>query len=145
MQNNYYSRVFGLLFVGLFISFLTGYCVSLNPELIIKMFSSTSLLFILLLEIGIVIAFNFLLSKMPTPLAYACYILYSFTTGFTLSSIFLLYLKSKHSFFVSHSRHEYFIRTSYIFTSRSFSYKIKIRFSIIKIMSIASKDKISFT
>lgn len=91
MQNNYYSRVFGLLFVGLFISFLTGYCVSLNPELIIKMFSSTSLLFILLLEIGIVIAFNFLLSKMPTPLAYACYILYSFTTGFTLSSIFLLY------------------------------------------------------
>lgn len=91
MDNKVYSRVFGLLFVGVFLSFLTGYLLSLNPNIVFNVMNSGYLLLLVVLEIGVVIVFSLLIKKMNKFLTYFCYILYSILTGFTLSIVFLAY------------------------------------------------------
>ncbi len=91
MKNNIYTRVFGLLFLGVFVSFLTGYFLSLNPSLVLKVMSGGYLFTLVILELAVVIIFSLLIKKMNKYLAYFCYFLYSILTGFTLSVIFLAY------------------------------------------------------
>jgi len=91
MKNNIYSRVFGLLFVGVFISFLTGYILSLNPNIVVNVMGTGLFYVLVLLELGVVLLFSFLINKMNELLTYICYFLYSALTGFTLSVVFLAY------------------------------------------------------
>lgn len=91
MKNNIYTRVFGLLFLGVFVSFLTGYFLSLNPSLVIKVMGGGYFYILVILELAVVIVFSLLIKKMNKYLAYFCYFLYSILTGFTLSVIFLAY------------------------------------------------------
>lgn len=94
MKNNIYSRVFGLLFVGVFISFLTGYILSLNPNIVVNVMGTGLFYVLVLLELGVVLLFSFLINKMNELLTYICYFLYSALTGFTLSVVFLAYSMS---------------------------------------------------
>lgn len=95
MKNNIYSRVFLLLFLGVFTSFITGYLLSLNPTIVYNIFQSGIFIVIIIFEFLIALLFGFLLNKMSELLTYICYFLYSIMTGFTLSLIFLAYsLKS---------------------------------------------------
>jgi len=94
MKNNIYSRVFGLLFVGVFISFLTGYILSLNPNIVVNVMGTGLFYVLVLFELGVVLLFSFLINKMNELLTYICYFLYSALTGFTLSVVFLAYSMS---------------------------------------------------
>lgn len=94
MRNNIYSRVFGLLFVGVFISFLTGYILSLNPNIVVNVMGTGLFYVLVLVELGVVLLFSFLINKMNELLTYVCYFLYSALTGFTLSVVFLAYSMS---------------------------------------------------
>lgn len=94
MKNNIYSRVFGLLFIGVFISFLTGYILSLNPNIVVNVMGTGLFYVLVLLELGVVLLFSFLINKMNELLTYICYFLYSALTGFTLSVVFLAYSMS---------------------------------------------------
>lgn len=91
MQNKeIYPKVFTWLFIGLLITFVTGYSLSLNPSLIYNLSGGFSLV-LLLVEIAIAIFFSVRLQKMSKTTAIICYGLYSLITGFTLSGIFIIY------------------------------------------------------
>ena len=91
MNNEIYPKTFMWLFVGVFVSFLTGYLLCLNETILANVFSSAAFWIIILLELGIAIFFSVRIAKMSKPTAIICYLLYSFTTGFTLGMIFTVY------------------------------------------------------
>lgn len=86
-----YPKVFTWLFVGLLVTFITGYALSLNLDLVAKIYSGASYLILIILELGIAIFFSARLAKMNKLTATICYILYSFLTGITFSSIFIAF------------------------------------------------------
>lgn len=86
-----YSKIFTWLFVGLIVTFLTGYTLSLTPDAAIRLISGSSYIIIAIVEIVIAIFFSARLHKMSKTTATICYILYSFLTGITFGSIFLAF------------------------------------------------------
>ncbi len=91
MLKENYSKIFTWLFIGLIITFVTGYSLSLNTDLAITLASGSSYLVIAIVEIVIAIFFSLRLAKMSRLTATICYILYSFLTGITFGSIFLVF------------------------------------------------------
>ena len=86
-----FSKMFRWLFIGLLITFATGYLVSAYPIALAKIFSGTSYIIMIIVEFAIAIFFSARLSKMSVTTAKICYILYSVITGFTFGLIFLVY------------------------------------------------------
>lgn len=86
-----YSKIFTWLFVGLIVTFLTGYTLSLTPDAAIRLISGSSYIIIAIVEIVIAIFFSARLHKMSKTTATICYILYSFLTGITFGAIFLVF------------------------------------------------------
>lgn len=84
-------KVFLWMFVGLFVSFGTGYYVSVHPNMVYNLFSGYTFLFLFLIELGVAIFFAARIRKMKPMTAIISYLLYSFITGLTLSGIFLAY------------------------------------------------------
>ena len=64
MENKIYSKVFMWMFVGLVISFITGYSVSMNPNMLYNIFSTGMQLFIYIAEIILVIFLTRRINKM---------------------------------------------------------------------------------
>lgn len=91
MNNNIYAKIYGWMFIGLIISFLTGYMLSYNPKIVYNIMLTGWFYLVLILELGIVIFFSARINKMSTITATICYILYSILTGLTFSVIFLAY------------------------------------------------------
>lgn len=91
MENSLYSKVYVWMFIGLFISFLSGYFLSINPSIVYSIMLTNKFWLIIILELGIAIFFGARINKMSSTTAKICFILYSLTTGFTLSIIFLAY------------------------------------------------------
>ncbi len=91
MNNNLYSKIYGWLFLGLLVSFTTGYALSYYPNIVINIMSSAWFLIIILLELGIAIFFTSRIQKMSKITAIICYFIYCIITGFTFSTIFLAY------------------------------------------------------
>ena len=90
MNNQIYSKVFMWLFVGLALTFGTGFCVSTNAQMVAALSGGVWLvLFIVLL--GISMFFSFRLQKMSKTTAMLCYLVFSFLNGLTFASIFLQY------------------------------------------------------
>lgn len=86
----YLSKVFAWMFIGLFVSGITAFVVSQNLDFIYTVFGSMYwLLFIV--EIGLVIAIGKGIAHFNPIVTKLLFILYSFTTGLTLSSVFLIY------------------------------------------------------
>ncbi len=89
-QNKIYSRMFTWLFVGLMITFVSGFCLSLNQPLLYSILS-IGVIPIIILELVIAVIMGFRIQKMKPFTTKLCYILYSITTGITFSTIFITY------------------------------------------------------
>lgn len=91
MENNkVFSKVFLWLFVGLTITFIGGYALSLN-EAIYQPLLKVGIIPIIVVELVIAIAMGFGIKKMSPIIAKICYIVFSITTGITFSAIFIEY------------------------------------------------------
>lgn len=91
MENKIFSKVYGWMFIGLLISFITGYYVSTQPNIIYNLFSKGMFFILVLVEIGLCIWLSAGIRKMQTSTAKILFGLYSFVTGLTFSTIFVAY------------------------------------------------------
>lgn len=84
-------KVFLWMFVGLAVTFLTGSYIANNPSLILEIFTSTGLILLCIAEFAIVIILTARIHKMKPLTAKIMFLLYSFVTGITFASIFVVY------------------------------------------------------
>ena len=90
MENNkIFSKVYGWMFIGLLISFITGYFVSTNTNMVYNIYNAYWILAIV--EIVISIWLSAGIQKMQATTAKILYAFYSFLTGLTLSLIFVVF------------------------------------------------------
>ena len=91
MNNNFFSKVLMWLFIGLMITFFTGYQISLNENLMINLYNSGIYYLIILVQFGLVIFLSVRINKMENLTAKLVFMGYSFLTGLTLSYIYVLF------------------------------------------------------
>lgn len=91
MSNKVYSKIYLWLFLGLLVSFLTGYYVSTQYNMIFNMLKPSYTIIIFIIEIFIAIFLSSRITKMNPLTAKILYFIYSFTTGLSLSLIFVVY------------------------------------------------------
>ena len=90
MENNkLFTKVYGWMFVGLLISFITGYFVSTKPNMVYNIANAYWVL--ALVEIVVCIWLSAGIWKMQKLTAQILYCLYSFLTGLTFSFIFVAF------------------------------------------------------
>lgn len=89
MNNKFLSRVFGWMFIGLLITFGTGFLVSSNENMLINILSGPGLAVILIMELLLVIFLSARIAKMSSSVAKASFILYSFVNGLFFSTYFV--------------------------------------------------------
>ena len=85
------AKTFGWMFIGLLVTFLTGYVISMNPNMLLNVMSTTGLILIIIIEFALVLFFTAKITKMKPITAKINFLLYSFVNGLTFSSIFILY------------------------------------------------------
>lgn len=91
MENNkIFSKIFMWMFIGLAITFGVGYYVSLNEAMLYNVFSKYYW-FLIIAELIVVIVLSARIRKMQPTTAKVLFCLYSFLTGLTFSSIFVVY------------------------------------------------------
>lgn len=88
-MNQLLSKTFLWMFVGLFVTFLTGYIVSINENMVLSIFGGPFFWLIIILEFALVIYFSARVHKMKPMTAKICFLLYSFVSGLTFSSVFI--------------------------------------------------------
>jgi FtsH-binding integral membrane protein len=88
----FFQRVYAWMFAGLIISGITAYAVSINPSLYETILFNKLFFYSLLIgEFILVLGIASLIKKISADLATFLFILYCFTTGLTLSVIFLIF------------------------------------------------------
>lgn len=85
------AKTFGWMFIGLLVTFLTGYVISMNPNMLLNVMSTTGLILIVIIEFALVIFLSARITKMKPITAKISFLLYSFVSGLTFSSIFIAY------------------------------------------------------
>lgn len=90
LDNKILSKVFMWMALGLAITFGVGYYVSLNANMLYNIFSKFYW-FIVIAEFVVVIVLSARIRKMKSETAKIMFCLYSFLTGLTFSSIFVVY------------------------------------------------------
>ena len=88
-MNQLLSKTFLWMFVGLLVTFLTGYVVSINENMLLSIFGGSIFWLIIILEFALVIFFSARVHKMKPTTAKICFLLYSFVSGLTFSSVFV--------------------------------------------------------
>lgn len=91
MTNKILPKVFGWMFIGLLITFFTGYYVSLHPETMLKLFGGWAFIVIIIIEFALVIFLSARITRMKPSTAIISFIIYSAVSGLTFSSIFVTY------------------------------------------------------
>lgn len=91
MGNKVLSKVFLWMFVGLLVTFITGYTVSVNENMLYNIFSGGTYFLIIVAELILVIVLSARITKLKPTTAKILFLLYSFTTGLTFGSIFVVY------------------------------------------------------
>ena len=91
MENKLYSKIYLWLFLGLLVSFLTGYFVSTNVNMLFNLIKPGYVIGILIIEVFIAIFLSARITKMQPMTAKILYFVYSFTTGLSLSFVFVVY------------------------------------------------------
>lgn len=91
MIQNYLSKVFLWMCIGLFVTFITGVTVAGNANALETIFSSGAYFLIIIAEFITVIVLSARIRKMSSTDAKFCFLLYSFLTGLTFSSTFVVY------------------------------------------------------
>ena len=89
-DNKIFSKIFFWMFIGLAITFGVGYYVSINENMLYNVFSKYYIVLIIA-ELAVVIWLSAGIRKMKPTTAKLLFCLYSFITGLTFSSIFVLY------------------------------------------------------
>ena len=89
-DNKIFSKIFFWMFIGLAITFGIGYYVSLNGNMLYNVYSKYYI-YLVIAEIAVVIWLSARIRKMSPTTAKILFCLYSFLTGLTFSSIFVLY------------------------------------------------------
>lgn len=89
-SNKIFSKVFLWMFIGLAITFGVGYYVSLNANMLYNVFK-TYYWFLIIAELVVVIFLSVRIRKMKPMAAKILFCAYSFLTGLTFSSIFVVY------------------------------------------------------
>ena len=89
-SNKLFSKVFFWMFIGLAITFGIGYYVSVNANMLYNVFN-TYYWFLVIAELVVVIVLSARIRKMKPTTAKIMFCLYSFITGLTFSSIFVVY------------------------------------------------------
>ena len=89
-SKNVFSKVFMWMFIGLAITFGIGYYVSINPNMLFNVFGSYYWLLVIA-ELVVVIWLSARIRKMKPTTAKLLFCAYSFLTGLTFSSIFVIY------------------------------------------------------
>jgi FtsH-binding integral membrane protein len=89
-DNKIFSKIFFWMFIGLAITFGIGYYVSLNENMLYNVFSKYYI-FLIIAEIVVVIWLSARIRKMNPTTAKLLFCAYSFLTGLTFSSIFVVY------------------------------------------------------
>lgn len=91
MENKLYSKMFMWMFIGLLVTFATGFYVSTNENMLYNIFSTGLYWVIFIAEFITVIVLSARINKMSQMSAQICFMLYSFLTGLTFASIFVLF------------------------------------------------------
>lgn len=90
-MNKLLAKSFLWMFVGLVVTFLTGYVVSSSDTMLEAVFSNSLYWIFIIAEFALVIFFSARVHKMSPTTAKVCFLLYSFVSGLTFSSIFVLF------------------------------------------------------
>lgn len=90
-KNSLISKVFGWMFVGLLLTFVTGYILSNNVYTLYKLLSGWNYIILILIEFGLVIFLSARIHKMSSTTAKIVFMLYSIVTGLTFGAIFVVY------------------------------------------------------
>lgn len=91
LENYNYSKTFFWMFIGLLITFVTGYYISLNENMLYNICTGGMHFLLFIVEIIIVIVLTRRLHKMSDMTAKILFCLYSFVTGLTFSVLFYAY------------------------------------------------------
>ena len=91
MNNNLLSKVFKWFGIGLLVTFLTAYTISMNENLVNLIFTNPIPIIIIILELALAILLPVRIRKMSTNTAIILYFGFTFLTGLTFSTIFLAY------------------------------------------------------
>ena len=95
MENNkVFGKVFMWMFIGLLITFLTGYVVSSNDNILYNIFSGGTYFILIIIELVLVVYLSARIHKMQVTTARIVFILYSFVSGLTFGSIFIVFKMS---------------------------------------------------
>ncbi|MCI8394874.1 MAG: Bax inhibitor-1/YccA family protein [Bacilli bacterium] len=90
-ENKLIPKVLLWMTLGLFVTFATGYVVSLNDTMLLNIFTSGFYWVFIIAELILVIVLSARITKMKGTTAKICFILYAFISGLTFSSIFIVY------------------------------------------------------
>jgi FtsH-binding integral membrane protein len=93
-QRTFMAGVYGWMTIGLLTTALTALVVASSPALLKAIFGSGLFWVLILAELGIAFAFRLALNAMPVALAAILFLVYSVTTGATISIILLIYTRS---------------------------------------------------
>ena len=95
MENNkVFGKVFMWMFIGLLITFLTGYVVSSNDNMLYNIFSGGTYFILIIIELVLVVYLSARIHKMQVTTGRIVFILYSFVSGLTFGSIFIVFKMS---------------------------------------------------
>ena len=84
-------QVFGWMFLGLLITFVSAYVVSINTNLLINIYSGGFYWIFVIVELILAGVLSIRIGKMKGITATCLYLFYTFLTGLTLSLIFVAY------------------------------------------------------
>lgn len=90
-DNKLLSKSFLWMCIGLLITFVTGFGVSMSERMLENIFGGSGFWILVILEFVLVIVLSARVMKMNPTTAKICFILYSFVSGLTFSSIFVVY------------------------------------------------------
>ena len=91
MSSKIMSKVFLWMCIGLAVTFVTGRLIANSPDAIEEIFTGNKVFILAIVEIVLVIWLSARIQKMSATSAKILFILYSFVTGLTFSSIFIVY------------------------------------------------------
>lgn len=91
MNNNFLSKVFMNMFIGLLVTFLTSYIVSTNYNLMYLLYGNGTYWIIVIAEILVAVFLSARIHKMKGITAAILYFLYAVLTGLSFSGIFIVY------------------------------------------------------
>lgn len=91
MENKVMSKTFIWMFLGLLVTFLTGFAVSHNETMIVNIFRNSTYIVLAIIELVLVVFLSAKIRTMGKNTARIFFLLYSFVSGLTFSSIFVVY------------------------------------------------------